>query len=36
MQEERHAMSTIEGFGGTVVLPGSADYDEARAVECDA
>ena len=25
-------MSTIEGFGGTVVLPGSADYDEARAV----
>ncbi len=25
-------MSTIEGFGGTVVLPQSADYDEARAV----
>ena len=25
-------MSTIEGFGGTVVLPGSADYDETRAV----
>jgi FAD/FMN-containing dehydrogenase len=32
MQEERDAMSTIEGFGGTVVLPQSAGYDEARAV----
>ncbi len=25
-------MSVIEGFGGTVVLPTSADYDGARAV----